>query len=140
MTKKIPLKVSWPENGQFFTFCFLHIFSPIGLKGTFGGQKCPKRHTHTHTHCVRTDHNFAFHSWFLFQVNIEIKCSKFILVYLLIMLRHSARIHWLNYCSACAWPYFRSETLVTRDGRSRTNPCPRIKMPPRSPSIHWRHQ
>ena len=55
---------------------------------------------------------------------------------LLIMLRDSARIHRLNYCPACA-PYFRSETLVTQDGRSRTNPCPRIKMPRRPPSIHW---
>ena len=30
-----------PQNGQFFTFCFLYLFSPIALNETLGGSKKP---------------------------------------------------------------------------------------------------
>ena len=58
--------------------------------------------------------------------------------FLVVISRNSARIQQrLNYCPACA-PYFRWETLVTRDGRSTTNPRSRIKMPPRAHSSESR--
>ena len=37
--KKFPWECTSPQNGQFFTFYFIHLFSPIALNGTFLGRE-----------------------------------------------------------------------------------------------------